>query len=357
MNTLRNMKNELMGELEKNRNFVQLSEDRSNKKNKLNQINELRQKQKVIITCSAEHANIGDAAIVLAEQEILLKYYPEFFQVEFSTYEMREDKIEELYAITNLNDIIVIHGGGNLGDEYLVEEQMRRNIIQSFPNNKIIVFPQTIYFNDSAKGKEELEKTKKIYNRHRDLTIFARGQQSYAKAKEYFVDCKVELFPDTVTFLERDYSFDRHGALVSLRTDNEGVLSKQQTEGILKTLSDKKIDYVFCNNIHDKDITRDIRAKVVYDELQKYAKSVFAITDRLHGMIFASITKTPCIVLPTYNYKLSDYYDSFLKNSKNIIFLDKYDAGQLAKAIDVMKQKTFQQYKAEKTDYSKLRNF
>ena len=38
--------------------------------------------------------------------------------------------------------------------------------------------------------------------------------------------------------------------------------------------------------------------------LNKYRKSQLVITDRLHGMIFAAITSTPCIALGNYNHKI-----------------------------------------------------
>ena len=42
----------------------------------------------------------------------------------------------------------------------------------------------------------------------------------------------------------------------------------------------------------------------IEEMLKKYRKCQLVITDRLHGMIFATITSTPCIALGNYNHKI-----------------------------------------------------
>ena len=36
-----------------------------------------------------------------------------------------------------------------------------------FPNNTIIIFPQTIYFSDDEEGRKVLDESIKIYNSHK----------------------------------------------------------------------------------------------------------------------------------------------------------------------------------------------
>ena len=50
------------------------------------------------------------------------------------------------------------------------------------------------------------------------------------------------------------------------------------------------------------------------DKFKDFQKSELVITDRLHGMIFCYITKTPCIVMPNNNHKILMTYE---KNSKS----------------------------------------
>ena len=44
-------------------------------------------------------------------------------------------------------------------------------------------------------------------------------------------------------------------------------------------------------------------------KLQEFADAEFVITDRLHGMVFAAITETPCIVFSNYNQKVKGTYE------------------------------------------------
>lgn len=52
--------------------------------------------------------------------------------------------------------------------------------------------------------------------------------------------------------------------------------------------------------------------------------SQIVITDRLHGMIFAAITETPCVVFGNFNHKISESY-KWLKELKYISFCNSID--------------------------------
>ena len=297
----------------------------------LRDINELRQRKKAIMLATAEHANIGDAAITLAEQKLLGAQFPEYFQVEISTYEF-DQKEAYLHAIINSDDILFIHGGGNIGDLYLQEETLHRKIISEFPEHKVVILPQTISFSDIEQGRLELEKSERIYNRHKDLTIFVRGNTSLEFAKTHFAKAKAMLMPDAVHVLRRSYAFERSGALVCLRDDTEGSLD-QEKKAIIADLAEQMTGQVeYRTNMHTEDISRDIRGLIVSSELMRFAKHQVVITDRLHGMIFSAITGTPCIVFSSYNHKIREYYETFFKDSNAVFFIGE-DTEKLEEAI------------------------
>ena len=297
----------------------------------LRDINELRQRKKAIMLATAEHANIGDAAITLAEQKLLGAQFPEYFQVEISTYEF-DQKEAYLHAIINSDDILFIQGGGNIGDLYLQEETLHRKIISEFPEHKVVILPQTISFSDIEQGRLELEKSERIYNRHKDLTIFVRGNTSLEFAKTHFAKAKAMLMPDAVHVLRRSYAFERSGALVCLRDDTEGSLD-QEKKAIIADLAEQMTGQVeYRTNMHTEDISRDIRGLVVSSELMRFAKHQVVITDRLHGMIFSAITGTPCIVFSSYNHKIREYYETFFKDSNAVFFIGE-DTEKLEEAI------------------------
>ena len=106
--------------------------------------------RKLIIIGIPHHGNLGDNAIALAE-EMMLKQ-------NFSQYEIYQIPEKFLYKcidiakeFINKDDVLLLHGGGNIGDTYLVPEEGRRKVIQLFPDNKIIIFPQTAFFEDNEK--------------------------------------------------------------------------------------------------------------------------------------------------------------------------------------------------------------
>lgn len=294
------------------------------------QVMELRQKKKVLMLATAEHRNIGDAAIDLAEQNLLLQYFPDYFQVEFSTYEMPR-KYNFLQAIVNPSDILFLNGGGNMGSLYREEEELHRRIVQDFPNNKIVVLPQTIFFADTPEGQAELALSARAYNHHKDLTIFARGRESCDFACRHFHNAKVRLMADVVLSLQRDYGFDRRGILLCLREDGETVLA-QQKQQILDTVHRLDPGVEIRTNMAEQDISRVDRAAVVNGELQRYARHRVVVTDRLHGMIFAAVTGTPCVVLDNATHKSRDFYETFLQDS-NAVFYIGTDCDRLEEAI------------------------
>lgn len=309
---------------------------------RLVQINELRQKKKAILVGTSEHRNIGDAAISMAAQQLLAEQYPEYFQVEFSTYEL-EDRYGFLQSIVHPQDIFFLNGGGNLGSCYPAEEAMHRRIIADFPHHSVIVLPQTVLFESNEEGRRQLTLSSQAYGRHPQLTLFTRGQQSFHLAEEAFPNARIHLMPDCVFALRREYSLERHGVLLCLRADQEGWLDEA-----LKGEIDQKVrrfcpDVKVVTNMAAFEITRDLRASVVSAELRRYAARRVVVTDRLHGMIFAAVTGTPVVVLASANSKLEEFYQAFFADSNAVFYLGR-DLAQLEDVLEKAAQVTSPMY-------------
>ena len=58
------------------------------------------------------------------------------------------------------------------------EEELVRNIIEQFPNNRIVILPQTIFFTKENNYKKEFLTTKNTYQAHHDLHILVRETTS-----------------------------------------------------------------------------------------------------------------------------------------------------------------------------------
>ena len=127
--------------------------------------------------------------------------------------------------------------------------------------------------------------------------------------------------PDMVHMLHTEYTFERHGALLCLRDDEEARITAQQRDDLSARVKAVIPEVTYTTNMNTVDITRDIRGLVVRHELMRFAKHQVVITDRLHGMIFSVVTNTPCVVLSSYNQKIPEYYNTFLKDSNLVFFL------------------------------------
>lgn len=147
---------------------------------------------------AASYNNLGDQAIAYAMSEFLKNEFKDYKYIEVSDNEIVRN-IKYIRKNTNSKDIICLTGGGNMGTLYPRYEAIRRMIIKNFPNNKIVIFPQTIDYENNKYGKKEFEKSKKIYNKHRKLLICARENRSYKIMKEAYNN--VILVPDIVLYL------------------------------------------------------------------------------------------------------------------------------------------------------------
>jgi len=301
-------------------------------------------KNHIFLIGTPHHGNLGDQAIVYAENKILEDNFKNHTIIEITTVDLM-NHLKSLRVNVKKDDVFALHGGGNLGDEYYWEEEGRRKIISEFKDNKIILFPQSIYFKDTENGKKEFDKTKMIYNQHKNLTLIAREDTSYNIMKQAFSNNNVILTPDIVMYLNKTYPiYQRKGALLSLRKDREGVLSLKQKDEI-RNMVESNFDEIiitdtvaeFINNenqVLEYMINVNQREKQLNKKWNQFKKVEIVITDRLHGMVFCAITSTPCIVIANYNHKVKDTY-KWLKNLNYIKFVN--DINEIPSLIQELK--------------------
>lgn len=289
--------------------------------------------KKVFLLGTSDHSNIGDAAIAVGSLEFIRRYFSEYEPVEISTYEINE-RYSELCALCSPDDLIFLQGGGNLGNRFMSEENLRRKVIADFPNNHIVILPQTIYFDDDAEASASAE----IYTRHKNLQLFTRGKESLSFAQNNFPQIPSASALDMALILQRDYCLKRQGILLCIRdlTDESG-LTKEEYLRVIQTVANCDPSFEKTNNLYTGDIPRKDREFVVYEELKRFARHRVVVTDRLHGLIFSIVTQTPCVVISAFNQKIREFSADF-GNSNAVFFLDrKLDeiADAVQKAMEV----------------------
>lgn len=270
-------------------------------------------RKKIIIALAANYGNLGDVAITYAQKEFLKKYFPKYDIIEFKITDTFS-KMKSLKSIVNNDDIITVVGGGNFGDLYDDIEFCRQFIVSSFPSNKIVIFPQTIYFSDSSKGRKKLSQSRHIYNRHKDLTIFVREKYSFEKYERYFPN-KMILVPDIVlSQFFPDNGNERSGITVCFRSDKEDLLGKEYKYSIIRLL--QNIEKVNSRDTHvGKANNLDDLYKELFILVDDFRHSSVVVTDRLHGMILCYITQTPCVAIAGGNKKIVGCYEWISKSN------------------------------------------
>lgn len=94
-----------------------------------------------------------------------------------------------------------------------------------------------------------------------------------------------------------------------MRNDCEQRLTEDDREEILRSaaITNKSIREI--TTMTDTEyITSDMREGLVLSKIEEIARCELLITDRLHAMILAAVSKTPCIALNNTNRKIEGVY-------------------------------------------------
>lgn len=270
-------------------------------------------KNKIYILCTPVHTNIGDSAIVLAEIEFLKKCGFELEQIKEVTRPEYKKYWEIIRSSIKAKYQICWHGGGNLGDQWIVEELIRRQGIKEFSDRKMLMFPQTIHYTSSDEGKREQELSIEYYN-NKKMILFAREQKSYEIMQTLYPNADVILMPDIVLSTTKENygigEYKRDSILLCMRNDKERAMTEQERMDIMQYLQIQEYSWKQTDMCAmPGEISKEKRYEVVQKKMNEFAKSRLVITDRLHGMVFAAISETPCIVFGNCNHKVKGTYE------------------------------------------------
>lgn len=272
------------------------------------------------------HENIGDAAIAYAELKYLKDILPRDYNVVEINQKTMMEYLDVLPYVIDRNSLILMHGGGNMGDEWIKEEADRRKVMSVFKDNRMIILPQTIYY----KSPEKLYESGVYYSQFPNLSIIAREKESFVILKKYYKN-RVVLTPDLVLYLKNKVIVkqcpNRKGCLLCFRNDNEILMSNVQKDEIVRALEDKKIPFKYTDMISNTTIYPDEREIVITNKIKEFASAQLVVTDRLHGLVFCYLANTPCVVFSNYNHKVLGTYEwinkcKFLWHGQENIYYD-----------------------------------
>ena len=280
-----------------------------------------RKGERVIIIATPTHGNLGDQAIVCAEKRLLKRVFSnkDVFEIPNDIY-IGFPKIIKNYIVDE--DVVVIDGGGNLGTIWKNEDDKICDIINRFKKNRIIVFPQTCYYDDLGSAKDRINRNCKCYLKSKKLSVMLRDKNSFELFTKIFPGVRAHLVPDIVLSMNVKNCVNRRkGALVCFRSDCERVSDGSLRKMIISSLIGKglKIDYtstVIADKINSKN-----RNERILSIIKEFSLAEVVVTDRLHAMLFCAVSGTPCIAIDNLSKKVSGGYE-WIKDLDYICFVN-----------------------------------
>lgn len=289
--------------------------------------------KKILLIGTPIHGNYGDHLIALAECSFVRTHFPDYHLID-CTMPFSKYFFKRIIKSVNKDDIIMISGGGWLGSDWPDNERFVRRILTSYNNNLIVIMPQTV----SYKHNDIFQKQgKEIYTRAKKLVFCTRDQRSYdfILSKGFTDKSKAFLMPDFALFYSTDIYNENKSEIINIcfRDDVEVSMNPKIREMIFSYLNEKGYKYkTVTTNINGYVIPLKKRLSKTESKLREISYGRLLITDRLHAMIMAALTGTPCLAFDNSTHKVSGVY-KWITNRDNIMLLSNND--DPIKAIEV----------------------
>ncbi|NIK79532.1 pyruvyl transferase EpsO [Paenibacillus castaneae] len=283
------------------------------------------------------HSNGGDL-LIMKGTEAFFKDYNISVQARYSVLDFPDS------LLIPRDQIIVLHGGGNFGDLYPAHQKLREKIIASYPNNRIVILPQTIFYDKES----EFDRTAHVFNRHNDVHLYVRDTLSYQMAAQKFHSCSIYLSPDMAHQLWPILPKSSPGKelLCFFRTDIEKTKEQEQLE------MSGRGDYLdwtsLYNRVEKKSINMIVRMMskgsgplpmhtiwgkytdyLVDKAVKRFSGYRNVQTSRLHGHILSCLMDKPNTLLDNSYGKNSNYYNTWTSGIKSAQLVVKNDDSQV----------------------------
>ncbi|GHT97313.1 putative pyruvyl transferase EpsO [Spirochaetia bacterium] len=282
------------------------------------------------------YTNIGDVLIWQGSEDFL-KTLNAHCKYKSSSNTFKPQRI-------SLDTIILLQGGGNFGDIWNEPQEFRRKIITSYPDNKIIILPQTVWYNDETLLLQDAQ----IYAGHKNLILCARDKKSYGILNEYFSANVILLVPDMAfcidpKSLRKHYGKPSEKSLFLKRTDqelNKGFnysdfideesvdiadwppMEKRMLSSFLLRCFiwiSRRIKFLFpkLTDIYASLIFKPCMVKVGIGFIKKYEK---VYTTRLHAGILCCLLEKPFVFFDNSYGKNSSFFETWLSDLEQVEF-------------------------------------
>lgn len=290
------------------------------------------------------YTNIGDTLIWKGTEDFLNSI----------PYKCIHRASERTYYRPNVSKgvTILIQGGGNFGDLWRTHTDFCLKIISDFPDNKIIILPKSIHYEDHNTMMSDATKMSK----HQDLTICVRDANSLSILEKYFSKNNLLLLPDMAFCIS-----DAHLSKFKTKEENKVLFFKRKDKELLSHCGfdshipkNETIDQaewpsmdhnLFATRILNKlfrlhHICKRIRfgERLVAKMTNYYAVNIYMpylveigikfvsqykhiYTTRLHGAILSVLLNKPVTLFDNSYGKNSSFYEAWLKGIDDITLI------------------------------------
>lgn len=296
---------------------------------------------RAFIFLAADYGNIGDLAITAAQESFLSKTLDGYAVIRVPISRTRA-QLQSIKKQINANDLVTIVGGGNMGSLYPDIEELRQLVIRSFPENRVICFPQTLDWDASTVSKKAIRRILKVYSGHPDIHVFARESITRDKLGELFSqhpNVNVGFTPDIVLsasgqILGGTDSNEASGILKCLRDDKERSLDAANALRLDRALAVCG-EPITVTDTHagGARLAEDVCANLVADKVNQFRSAKLVVTDRLHGMILSVLAGTPCLVIPNANHKIRQTWLDWLGAQPLVRFMEPAEFNKLTDVL------------------------
>ena len=250
---------------------------------------------------TVNHLNLGDSFIWYAEELMLSKLGINI------VYACHTDKCNPRELNKRIGSgILMFRGGGNWGDLYRFETTFRNKFIKAYPNNQIVVMPQSIKYKKSYL----IENDANLYKKHPNLHLMVRSVKSHNVLKSHFKNNQY-LMPDSALSIGHlePLCQPKYDVVFLKRTDTEGVLKNatKMTELFTENgITWKQLDWFDAEREEFKTNPKFTRQST-YESRQPIFRLQMAnrilcqgkviLTDRLHATVLALLMDKPVVCL------------------------------------------------------------
>ena len=295
-----------------------------------------RNRDNAVVLLAPDYGNVGDLAIGYAQEAFLR---------ELRRFHVQSVPLGETYRVLRRlrrdlgpNDVVLLVGGGSMGDLYPRAQLGREFVARYLHGQRMVSFPQSIIYRDGPGREASVRREARALTKSaRWLTLFARESASLAAMRESFPG-RVGYCPDIVLMLASRYQslpeLPRREALIVLRQDGERALSEMQHAAIRRAARTYGPLIDRDHSMPDESLDPKDPYAPALGALEQYRRSAVVVTDRLHGMIFAVVTGTPCVVFPNANHKIAaTYHDWIAGQCAFVALVESFDQGALTDAL------------------------